>query len=82
MNKRGDKFWDALFIRRLKYVMEKRGWSQTDLAKRLRQPPSAVNHWLSGRRMPSYHNFRRIVIETGVNAGWLMAAACSREDGP
>ena len=82
MKRKGERFWDELFISRLELVMSKRGLSQTDLAKRLHLPPSAINHWLSGRRLPSFHSIRRLIVETGTNAGWLLCAACSREDGP
>lgn len=45
------------------------GWTQEELAERIGIPPSAISHWESGRRKPSYDNLRLIieVMECGAN---------------
>ena len=48
------------------------GWSQNDLASRIDRSPSAVGHWLGGRREPSIAEFERLAGALGVPACWLV----------
>lgn len=48
--------------------LERRGWSQTDLAERLGVSTAAVSRWLSGERTPSLEMAFRIEELLGIPA--------------
>lgn len=52
---------------RLKELREAKGWNQTDFAARMGVKPSAVGHWESGRRTPSWENAMQIADTLNVS---------------
>lgn len=61
-----------IFCERLRAVREKRGLSQADLASRSDLQPSAVSHFETGRRAPSFHNLRRLADTLEVTIDYLL----------
>ena len=58
---------------RIKAVCDTYCDSQVDFAERLSQQPTAVNHWIMGRKTPSCINLGQILIAfPKVNARWLI----------
>ena len=62
----------SLFRERLRYAMGKRGWNQNRLASAMRQPASAISHWLCGRRLPDFENLRHLCVVLECDANWLI----------
>lgn len=52
---------------RLRELREAKGWNQTDFAVRMGVKPSAVGHWESGRRTPSWENAMQIADTLNVS---------------
>jgi len=63
------------FYQRLRAVMEGRGITQTELAKRLARSQSVVSDWLNPERraMPDGETMLRLPAALGVNAEWLLS---------
>ncbi len=57
---------------RLKGAREDRGLSQSDLAERAGFQPSAVSHFETGRRAPSFENLKRLADALGVSTDFLL----------
>lgn len=59
--------WVAQAIRR---VREERGWSQTELARRLERTQTSVSYWESGKRTPGLDELLELsdVLDVGVSA--------------
>jgi transcriptional regulator with XRE-family HTH domain len=53
-------------ISRIEEALEDRGWTRAELARRLGTTPSAVTHWLCGRRVPSLESALRLRDIIGV----------------
>lgn len=62
-----EKFEDRLRKTRLD-----RGLSQTDLAKQAGFQPSAISHFETGSRSPSFDNLRRLADALGVSIDYLL----------
>ena len=60
------------FTDRLKAARERRGLSQTDLAKLTGLQPSAVSHFETGNRAPSFDNLKRLADALGVSIDYLL----------
>ncbi|NKC11720.1 MAG: helix-turn-helix domain-containing protein [Gammaproteobacteria bacterium] len=60
------------FKNRLREVRELRDLSQGELARRAGLPPSAVSHFESGSRKPSFANLRRLAEELQVTSDYLL----------
>lgn len=60
------------FRERLRAVREQRGYSQEDLAKRAGMQPSAVSHFETGARKPSFDNLRRLADALEVTTDYLL----------
>ncbi len=56
----------------LKKAREIKGLSQTELAKRSGLQPSAVSHFETGRRTPSFDNLKRLADTLEVTTDFLM----------
>jgi len=67
-----------LFSTRLRAALEIVDMSQTDLAKRAGLQPSAVSHFASGARTPSFDNLCRVADALGVSTDYLVG----RSDAP
>lgn len=67
------------FAERLKVVREEKGLSQTELAAKTGLQPSAVSHFESGRRSPSFDNLRRLADALNVTIDYLLGRSNQRE---
>ena len=67
-----------IFKERLKTAREElRKWSQSDLAKRAKMPPSSIAHFEAGSRKPSFDTLRRLAIALEVTTDYLLGRADS-----
>lgn len=62
----------SLFRKRLKAARELRSMSQADLADRAGLPPSAISHYETGTRRPSFTNLRRLAEAMEVTTDYLI----------
>ena len=70
----------AIFFRqRLKSSREFRELSQTKLAQKSGLQPSAVSHFETGRRAPSFDNLRRLADTLEVTTDYLLGRVDSPE---
>ncbi len=67
------------FAERLKAVREEKGLSQTELAAKTGLQPSAVSHFESGRRSPSFDNLRRLADALNVTIDYLLGRSDLRD---
>jgi transcriptional regulator with XRE-family HTH domain len=67
-----------LFRERLKSARELRGYSQEELAKRARMPPSSIAHFETGRK-PSFDSLKRIAIALEITTDYLLGRVDSPE---
>ncbi len=63
------------FPSRLKYARELRGLNQGDLAKRAGFQSSAISHFETGTRKPSFDNLRRLADALDVTTDFLLGRA-------
>lgn len=57
---------------RIKNAREMAGMSQSDLAARMAQEPSAISHWETGRRSPTCVNLRKLCRVLGCSADYII----------
>jgi transcriptional regulator with XRE-family HTH domain len=62
---------------RLRATRELRGLSQTDLAKRTGLQPSAVSHFETGNRAPSFDNLKRLADALSVSIDYLLGRSAT-----
>lgn len=67
------------FAARLREAREARGLTQSELARRLGTPPSAIAHFEGERRKPSFANVRAIARALDVSADYLLGRAATIE---
>lgn len=60
------------FALNLKKTREEKGLSQTDLAEKTSLQPSAISHFETGRRAPSFDNLRRLADALEVTSDFLL----------
>jgi transcriptional regulator with XRE-family HTH domain len=65
----------SIFADRLRTTRENKGLSQTDLAAKSGLQPSAVSHFETGRRAPSFDNLRRLADALDVSIDYLLGRA-------
>lgn len=65
------------FHQRLRLIREVRGLSQSELARSAEMQPSAIAHFESGRRLPSFENLRALAIALRCTADYLLGIAAS-----
>lgn len=65
------------FHQRLRLVRDVRGLSQSDLAKRADLHASAVAHFESGSRLPSFENIRALAVALSCTADYLLGISQS-----
>ncbi|MCZ6624415.1 MAG: helix-turn-helix transcriptional regulator [Deltaproteobacteria bacterium] len=63
---------DNAFPARLLAARNKRGLSQDELANRAKLQPSAVSHFETGTRKPSFDNLKRLADALEVTVDYLM----------
>ncbi|MCW8916514.1 MAG: helix-turn-helix domain-containing protein [Magnetovibrio sp.] len=61
-----------IFAQRLKEARELRGLSQTELAKRSNLQPSAISHFETKTRRPSFENLRKLADALDVTTDYLL----------
>ena len=61
-----------IFPERLRTAREKRGFNQGDLAQRAGLQPSAISHFETGTRKPSFDNLRRLADALDVTTDYLL----------
>ncbi|MFA6234126.1 MAG: helix-turn-helix transcriptional regulator [Bacteroidota bacterium] len=61
-----------LFPARLRLAREKRGLSQGDMAIRAGLQPSAISHFETGTRKPSFDNLRKLADALEVTTDYLL----------
>ncbi len=64
-----------VFRERLKSARERWGWSQSDLARAAGLQPSALSHYESGARRPSFTNLGRLASALDVSTDYLVGRA-------
>jgi len=69
---------ETTFAARLKAVRESRGLSQSGLAEKTGLQPSAISHFETGGRSPSFDNLRRLADALSVSTDYLIG----REESP
>lgn len=73
----------STFGEKLREAREVKGLSQTDLAKLAQFQPSAISHFETGRRSPSFDNLRRLADALSVTIDYLLGRAEEpRSSGP
>jgi transcriptional regulator with XRE-family HTH domain len=61
-----------VFPDRLRAARDQRGLSQDDLANRAGLQSSAISHFETGARKPSFHNLRRLADALDVTTDYLL----------
>jgi transcriptional regulator with XRE-family HTH domain len=61
-----------IFPARLRAAREKRGLNQADLAERAGLQPSAISHFETATRKPSFDNLRRLADALDVTTDYLL----------
>src|SRR5262245_62466416 len=61
-----------IFPERLKAVRERRGYSQAELGKKAGLQATAISHFETGSRAPSFDNLRRLSDALSVSTDYLM----------
>lgn len=62
----------ASFGDRLRKIREDKGLSQSELAHKTGFQPSAISHFESGRRSPSFENLKRLADALSVTIDFLL----------
>ncbi|WP_353010850.1 helix-turn-helix domain-containing protein [Ruegeria sp. SCP10] len=70
---------NEVFGDRLRSAREKRQLNQTELAKLAKLQPSAIGHFESGRRKPSFANIRALSKALNVTSDFLLGRSSSME---
>jgi len=60
-----------VFSRRLKEIRERRGWNQSELANKAGLQATAISHFETGGRVPSFENMRRLADALNVSIDYL-----------
>ena len=60
---------DASYARRLRRALEKKGWTQAQLARELGVIPCVVNKWAIGKQRPSLRFALRLQTLLGIDPG-------------
>jgi len=60
------------FSDRLREVREKKGWSQADLAEAAKLQVTAISHFETNRRSPSFDNLRKLADALKVTSDYLI----------
>jgi transcriptional regulator with XRE-family HTH domain len=64
-----------VFPGRLRVARDKRGLNQADLAKRAKMQVTAISHFETGTRKPSFDNLRRLADALDVTTDYLLGRA-------
>ncbi len=67
------------FPERLKSMRETRGWSQEELATKARLQATAISHFETGGRSPSFDNLKKLADALNVSSDYLLGRSDSQE---
>jgi transcriptional regulator with XRE-family HTH domain len=59
----------------LRQEIERRGWSQSELARRIETHPSLVSKWIRGLQKPQPRQCEKLAAAFGINRNFIMRAA-------
>lgn len=62
-----------ILINNLKGLLDKAGWSQADLARKLKVAPTNVSNWFQGKNTPSVETLEQIAEVFGVTVAALFS---------
>ena len=68
-----------IFPQRLKAARDLRGYSQEQLAERSGLQASAISHFETGNRKPSFDNLKRLADALGVSTDYLLGRTADPE---
>jgi transcriptional regulator with XRE-family HTH domain len=68
------------FPERLRQAREQRGLNQEELAKKSGLQPSAISHFETGARKPSFDNLKRLATALTVTTDFLLGRADAVKD--
>ncbi len=68
----------ATFPERLKNMREIRGWSQEELAQRAKLQGTAISHFETGGRSPSFDNLKKLADALNVSSDYLLGRTDSQ----
>lgn len=71
-----------IFAKRLKEAREAKGLSQAKLAELAGFQPSAISHFETGGRSPSFDNLKRLADALEVSTDWLLGREVTHSSGP
>ncbi|EAU9939783.1 helix-turn-helix domain-containing protein, partial [Salmonella enterica] len=71
---------ESVFQRRLKEVLNKLGYSQSELARRMGVTPQAVQRWCNGLGEPRKSALEKLSSATNMPAHWFFTPYEERED--
>jgi transcriptional regulator with XRE-family HTH domain len=60
------------FSKKLRKARESKGLTQSELAEKSGMKPSAISHFESGRRRPSFDNLKKLADALNVNIDFLL----------
>ena len=66
-------------MKTIRQLREERGWSQHELARRLRVPPSTVFRWEHRGQVPNPHHRQRLAALFGVSVEAIALGSAEQE---
>jgi len=60
-----------IFIKNLRYIMEKKGISQADICRELKIPSATMSNWFTGQRYPRIDKMQQLADMLGVTYSTL-----------
>ena len=60
-----------IFIKNLRYIMEKKGISQADICRELNIPSATISNWCTGQRYPRIDKMQQLADMLGVTYSTL-----------
>ena len=60
-----------IFIKNLRYIMEKKGITQADICRELKIPSATISNWCTGQRYPRIDKMQRLADLLGVTYSTL-----------
>lgn len=58
--------------KRIRAWRDQRGWTQEELAEMTGIQVSAISHFETGRRLPSFENLYRLCVQMGCPASYIL----------
>jgi transcriptional regulator with XRE-family HTH domain len=64
-----------IFIKNLRYIMEKKGITQADICRELNIPSATMSNWFTGQRYPRIDKMQQLADMLGVSYSMLTTEA-------